>query len=876
MNKTKLRRVRQTANYSVYSHQSGNRVLSCLMQLLLLYLAVLSTVLCVSTSLAMTVSVIEIVGICLIATLLFAAALLNKITTAVFTGSAAMLIVIFWGPLQKFFATLVEAVRFCYDLAFVIMKMKGWDYTHHMLTGEEEIAILLENEALVLSYFRHIVIVLAIFYAFWFIALSWKKPRIWPTVIVSLGVLAPGFTIGLAPSAIAFSMLLAASFGLYVQTLPSRYMERKTFKSWLKSIFVKENNQQRFSYTLKSGIYGICTASISLVLMLIVALVTYSTPLIQLDQVREYLDEGTRYVYNQVFYKRLETPDNAIGNLLDGEAIDVLKIPNIHNVPVYYLTSKENQAIYLRAWVTDLFTEEGWLVLNESDDSDYHKTVVEGTDPNSFAYQMVKIFQPERFDLDSSLQSSYGFVMDTLTLKARFSKSLVAHLPSYTDPSAIDVLNDKNAEFVAGEMAIFNKKRPAGNTYIIDAFEPIITSKGYVGALHGLSANYNTLLSVDTSDIKSQGFQNFKKQERSYYEYAKRHYLSTAGVPEIFSALARNLSSKYETQLAKVLAIEKYFRNNSEFSYTLKPEQLLDATTMQQLEHSVITKREGYCTYYATAMTFMVRSLGYPARFVNGYYVRTTDKEPNNNGEYKRTVMDGACHAWVEVYFDGIGWMTFDPTPDTDETQFEYNSRYYALELEDGTSGDGKGNGAEAIQNIAQKADFETQPEDDEVMPTLSVDYGIYGGKGLRTLIIIAVSMLLAVIAVILIVLRISAEHHAKIKYESVFALNTDGNKPDFNEIGRRMHTMMLRWLELAKLERHLDETAVAYAQRIDQTLQTENSFEQIAAILQKCEFSEHIIIEDQYWKIQQYYDELYRKIHKEKGKINWIKKFKV
>jgi len=812
----------------------------------------------------------------LITTLLFAGILLNKITTLSSVGGAAVLTFVFWSPLQAFFQTLGEAVRFCYDLAFVIMKMKGWNYTSKMLTSEEEIARILEDEALVLSYFRHVIIVLAIFYAFWFVALAWKKPRIWPTVIVALGILAPGFMIGLAPSSVTFSMLLAAAFGLYVQTLPARHMERKSFKQWLKSLFTKQKNEQRFSYTAKSGIYGVCTAAVSLVLMLIVALITFRTPLLQLDQIRQYLDDGSRYVYNQLFYARLETPDNAIGNMVDGETIDVLKIPKIHDVPVYYMTSKENQTVYLRAWITDIFTDEGWMILNESDDKDYQKTIVEGTDPNSLAHQLVNVFQPERFEMDGALQSSYGFVSDELTLRARFSKSLVAHLPSYTAPAAVDVLEDKNAEFIAGEIASFKDKRPSGNSYTIETFNPIITSKGYVGALHGLSVNYTTLLSMDTSDINSKNFQNFKAQERSYYEYVKRHYTGSAGIPESFSVLARNLSSKYETKLAKVLAIEKHFRDNTVFTYTLEPEQLKGATTIQQLEHSIIGRREGYCTYYATAMTLMVRSLGYPARFVNGYYVTATDKSPNDDGEYKRTVMDESCHAWVEVYFDGLGWMTFDPTPDTDELKSDFDARYYALALEDGTSGDSDGSGANAIQTIVQKVDFEMQPEDNEVMPELTVEYGIFGGKGLRILTICIISVLALLLIVALIMLRIFAERHAKRCYESVRAADENGNKPDFNEGARRMHTMLLRWLELAKLERHVDETAMEYAQRIDQSLQTENSFEEIVPILQKCEFSDRMLIEDQYWKVHLYYEEVYRRLHKEKGKISWIKKLKV
>ena len=122
MKSTKLRRIRKRADYTIYSHQSGNSAISCLLQLLLLYVAVLSTVLCVSTSLAMSVSVFEIAIICLVTTLVFAGALFNKITTAASAGVAAVLGLVFLNPLQTFFETLGEAFRFCYDLAFVIMK----------------------------------------------------------------------------------------------------------------------------------------------------------------------------------------------------------------------------------------------------------------------------------------------------------------------------------------------------------------------------------------------------------------------------------------------------------------------------------------------------------------------------------------------------------------------------------------------------------------------------------------------------------------------------------------------------------------------------------------------------------------------------------
>ncbi len=66
---------------------------------------------------------------------------------------------------------------------------------------------------------------------------------------------------------------------------------------------------------------------------------------------------------------------------------------------------------------------------------------------------------------------------------------------------------------------------------------------------------------------------------------------------------------------------------------------------------------EGYCEYYATTMTMMLRELGIPARYVKGFL--PGERNPNT-GTYE--VKNRDAHAWVQVYFPGHGWITFDPT----------------------------------------------------------------------------------------------------------------------------------------------------------------------------------------------------------------------
>ena len=70
----------------------------------------------------------------------------------------------------------------------------------------------------------------------------------------------------------------------------------------------------------------------------------------------------------------------------------------------------------------------------------------------------------------------------------------------------------------------------------------------------------------------------------------------------------------------------------------------------------LLDTKEGYCTYFASAMTVLCRMVGLPARYVEGYIA-----EPDENGEAVVTGL--SAHAWTEVYFKGFGWLTFDATP---------------------------------------------------------------------------------------------------------------------------------------------------------------------------------------------------------------------
>ncbi|MCY3864047.1 MAG: transglutaminaseTgpA domain-containing protein [Chloroflexi bacterium] len=100
-------------------------------------------------------------------------------------------------------------------------------------------------------------------------------------------------------------------------------------------------------------------------------------------------------------------------------------------------------------------------------------------------------------------------------------------------------------------------------------------------------------------------------------------------------------------------AIERWLRDNIAYNESISaPPPAVDT-----VEWVLFDAREGYCTYYATAMIVMLRHLGIPARLAAGFSQGNYDSELE-----QYVVREREAHTWVEVYFPGYGWIEFEPT----------------------------------------------------------------------------------------------------------------------------------------------------------------------------------------------------------------------
>lgn len=118
--------------------------------------------------------------------------------------------------------------------------------------------------------------------------------------------------------------------------------------------------------------------------------------------------------------------------------------------------------------------------------------------------------------------------------------------------------------------------------------------------------------------------------------------------------LALTASGNAVTPYEKAFTIQNWLSRNYRYTLDVSDQpQDLDFVT-----NFLFNTKEGYCTYFASAMTVLCRMVGLPARYVEGFLI-----EPDENGKALITGKD--AHAWTEIYFSGFGWVTFDATPNS-------------------------------------------------------------------------------------------------------------------------------------------------------------------------------------------------------------------
>ena len=133
----------------------------------------------------------------------------------------------------------------------------------------------------------------------------------------------------------------------------------------------------------------------------------------------------------------------------------------------------------------------------------------------------------------------------------------------------------------------------------------------------------------------------------------ERLYVQSGGATPRVAALAEQIAGDAPTTYDAIRELEAWLGANTKYTLDIPP--LPDGA--DTVEQYLFVDKRGFCMQIASSLTVMLRSLGVPARLVTGF---APGEESLLGGEF--TVRGKDAHAWVEVWFPGVGWQGFDPT----------------------------------------------------------------------------------------------------------------------------------------------------------------------------------------------------------------------
>ncbi|MGQ5636766.1 MULTISPECIES: transglutaminase TgpA family protein [unclassified Streptomyces] len=126
-----------------------------------------------------------------------------------------------------------------------------------------------------------------------------------------------------------------------------------------------------------------------------------------------------------------------------------------------------------------------------------------------------------------------------------------------------------------------------------------------------------------------------------------------SSVPKVVARTARQITAGARSHYEQAVKLQDYFAVSGGFQYDTQVEVGRGPNAIA----TFLKKKEGFCVHFSFAMAAMARTLGIPARVAVGFAPGT----PQADGTV--TVSQKDAHAWPELYFEGVGWTRFEPTP---------------------------------------------------------------------------------------------------------------------------------------------------------------------------------------------------------------------
>ena len=313
--------------------------------------------------------------------------------------------------------------------------------------------------------------------------------------------------------------------------------------------------------------------------------------------------------------------------------------------------NKENGALYLSGISYDSFIDCSWK--NEYSDEIHSK---------EFDY-----IETETAILKNNIENERDyFITDTAQMENRLFNTKYIFTPEKANLFSVKTLLPEyveNESMICAKSKIKYKKTYSVGFMELNLANPDLTMLASSAEPISEEEWDKTLFKYGVLNNEMYSYENYRSyvdniytkyggtriKNRSIEEAIDNSEISDNVKQILKSVIEEKSCSDYELlrYLADYLQTFKYNKNSKEL-----PSYVNDENSF--LDYLLLELKEGYCVHFATAFTLLARQLGYPARYVQGYYVRP--------GKNPVLIDENCAHAWTEIYFDNFGWVRFEVT----------------------------------------------------------------------------------------------------------------------------------------------------------------------------------------------------------------------
>lgn len=315
----------------------------------------------------------------------------------------------------------------------------------------------------------------------------------------------------------------------------------------------------------------------------------------------------------------------------------------------------------------------------------------------------------------------------------------------------------------------------------------------------------------------------------------------------------------------------EYLRTH--YQYSLNADNTSDRSNTM-LGNFLFNTKQGHCALYASTMVLALREKGIPARYITGF---TTGKLNFNEyaGVYEKTIHENSLHAWVEVYSEDFGWIPFDPTGYGGNSNFGNSTDPSQTEAPITSVPE-----TTTTTTVQTTTTVSSDTEQTTAPVTSSPDSDISGGTDgvteskidLSVVLRIAIAVLAVTVAFAAVIIFINSVKRRNEKRMRYFR-----KSKNTSEAVKEMYGFIMKLFaatDIAPIGTELPEEFALRADKELLPLGMDISLVEIMKIIEKAEFSNSDITEEERAKVYKYTKTLYVLIMANSGKLKrmWLK----